>query len=194
MPVKAPDLVLASTSRYRAALLQRLGITFNAVAPEADETPLPDESPADLVRRLAHLKAANVAERHPKATVIGSDQVATYDGRIIGKPGKPDKAIAQLKAASGKDVTFLTAVSVQQGGRECATMDVTRVAFRQLEDDEIARYVEREQPLDCAGSFKAEGLGITLFEHIEAKDPTGLIGLPLIWLSQALRDLGYRLP
>lgn len=194
MPVKAPELLLASTSRYRAALLDRLGIRFNAIAPEADETPRAGESPAELVRRLAHLKAANVAERHPEATVIGSDQVATFDHRIVGKPGQPDKAMAQLKAASGKDVTFLTAVSVQQGGRECATMDVTRVAFRTLQDEEIARYVAQEQPLDCAGSFKAEGLGITLFEHIDAKDPTALIGLPLIWLSQALRDLGYRLP
>ncbi|MFK7885985.1 MAG: nucleoside triphosphate pyrophosphatase [Gammaproteobacteria bacterium] len=194
MPVKAPPLILASTSRYRAELLRRLGLPFDAVAPAADETPLEGEAPAALVQRLALLKAANVVDRHPDSVVIGSDQVATFDGQIIGKPGSPERAVAQLRRASGRDVTFLTAVCVQHGARKCATMDVTRVAFRDLEDQEIERYVAAEQPLDCAGSFKAEGLGITLFEQIDAKDPTGLIGLPLIWLSHALRTMGYRLP
>lgn len=194
MPVKAPSLVLASTSPYRAELLRRLGCEFAAIAPEVDETPHAGETPAALVQRLARRKAGNVAERHPESVVIGSDQVATFDGRIIGKPGTPDVAIAQLRRASGRDVTFLTAVSVQHNGRICANLDVTRVAFRPLADDEIERYVTRERPLNCAGSFKAEGLGITLFERIEAADPTGLIGLPLIWLSAALRSFGYRLP
>lgn len=194
MPVKAPSLVLASTSPYRAELLRRLGCDFEAIAPEVDETPHAGESPAALVQRLAQRKAGNVAERHPESVVIGSDQVATFDGKIIGKPGTPEVAIAQLRRASGRDVTFLTAVSVQQDGQICANLDVTRVAFRRLADDEIERYVKRERPLNCAGSFKAEGLGISLFERIEATDPTGLIGLPLIWLSDALRAFGYRLP
>lgn len=196
-----PRLVLASTSRYRAELLGRLGLAFDAVAPQVDETPFANETPAQLARRLAEAKTAAVAALHPAAVVIGSDQVAVLDGEAIGKPGTAEAAHRQLRRASGREVAFLTAVTVagpdSSGGgttTERHHLDVTRVLFRPLDDEDIARYVEREQPLDCAGSFKVEGLGITLFERIEATDPTGLIGLPLIWLADALRRQGYRLP
>ncbi len=192
--MNSPNLILASTSRYRAALFQRLGLPFDQAAPNVDETAVAGEDPGVLAARLARAKAAAIALSHPDAVVIGSDQVATLGGHTIGKPGTREAAIAQLSRASGRDVTFLTAVAVHTPGRILQHMDVTRVAFRTLSTPEIERYVDAEQPLDCAGSFKAEGLGITLFEHLEARDPTGLIGLPLIWVAKALRVAGYRLP
>ena len=189
------DLVLASTSRYRRELLSRLTTHFRCVSPDVDETPLPAELPAGLATRLARAKATEVAARAPGAVVIGSDQVADLDGRLLGKPGNAHAAREQLTACSGRDVVFHTALHLMDArGGTHAAVDVTRVRFRALTGDEIARYVEREQPLDCAGSFKAEALGIALFERIESTDPTALIGLPLIALSDLLRRAGFTVP
>lgn len=189
-------LILASTSRYRRALLARLGLPFECVAPDVDESSLPGESPPALAARLARLKAEAVAARHPAAVVIGSDQVAVRGEEVLGKPGTVGRCREQLRRSSGREVTFLTAVHVIDGpaGASESHTDVTRVRFRVLSDDEIARYVERDQPLDCAGGFKAESLGIALFERIESADPTGLTGLPLAWLCGALRRAGCQVP
>jgi septum formation protein len=192
---KMTPLVLASTSRYRRMLLERLAVPFSTAAPNVDETALPGELPDDLVSRLARAKANSVVQRHAGCIVIGSDQLAVCDRQILGKPGSVEKCAAQLRSVSGRRVEFKTAVHVvgPTGSNE-AHIDVTTVQFRQLSDDEIQRYVVKEQPLDCAGGFKVEGLGITLFEGIESRDPTALIGLPLIWLSGALRRMGAALP
>jgi len=191
----APRLILASTSRYRRELLERLRLPFEAVAPQVDETPDPGESPAQLARRLAAAKAATVAARHPEAWVIGSDQVAELDGAALGKPGTRDEAVAQLAGMSGRAVVFRTALCLaRDGGPRLQEEDITTVHFRQLQPAEIARYVDLEMPLDCAGSFKAEGLGITLFDAIESRDPTALIGLPLIATARLLRQAGFDLP
>ncbi|RRN79189.1 MULTISPECIES: Maf family protein [Pseudoxanthomonas] len=187
-------LVLASTSPYRRELLQRLRLPFECARPEVDETPLPGEEVAPLVRRLAAAKAGAVAAARPGDWVVGSDQAAELDGRILGKPGGREAAIAQLAAMGGRVVRFHTAVCVQGPGGSFAATDLTRVHFRPLGRAEIERYVDAEQPFDCAGSFKCEGLGITLFEAIESTDPTGLVGLPLIALSGLLRQAGYALP
>lgn len=188
------DLVLASTSRYRRELLERLTSNLRTLAPDTDETAFASETAAALAMRLAQAKARTVAARCPRAIVIGSDQAAELDGAILGKPGSVDGANAQLIAASGKELTFHTALCVidtrPADAREFAALDTTHVVFRRLEPAEIARYVERERPLDCAGSFKAEGLGIALFERIESRDPTALIGLPLIALCRLLREAG----
>jgi septum formation protein len=188
------DLVLASTSRYRRELLSRLSTRFRALAPQVDESPRADEAPSTLAARLAAAKALDVAARAPGAVVIGSDQVADLDGAVLGKPGSIDNARAQLAACSGRDVVFHTAICVIDSRVDpphtWSAIDTTKVRFRQLSAPEIARYVEREQPLDCAGSFKAESLGISLFEYIESSDPTGLIGLPLIVLCRFLREAG----
>ena len=189
-----PPLVLASTSRYRRELLERLRLPFDVARPEVDETPRADEAPMALAARLAREKAAAVAARQPGAWVIGSDQCAELAGRPLGKPGRREAAIAQLQAMSGQAVRFHTAVCLRSGERELQAMDLTTVRFRPLSDAEIERYVDAEQPLDCAGSFKCEGLGISLFEAIDNRDPTALIGLPLIALSRLLREAGYRLP
>ena len=188
-------LILASTSRYRAALLGRLRLPFETVRPEVDETPAPAEPPAGLALRLAEAKARAVSTRHPDAVVIGSDQVASCEGRVLGKAGGRDAAIAQLQSMSGREVTFLTALAVAQGDGPADTLlDTTTVVFRPLDDDAIARYVDAEQPWDCAGSFKCEGLGISLFEEIRSVDPTALVGLPLIATARLLRARGYALP
>jgi septum formation protein len=188
------DLVLASTSRYRRDLLSRLTPRFRVLAPDVDETALASETAAALAMRLAQAKARAVAAQCPDAIVIGSDQAAALGGVILGKPGDIARAHAQLAAASGREMIFYTAVCVidsrQAEPREFAALDTTRVLFRRLEHDEIASYLERERPLDCAGSFKAEALGIALFEQIESQDPTALIGLPLIVLSRLLREAG----
>lgn len=190
-----PRLVLGSTSRYRGELLARLGLPFEAVAPGVDETPQAGEAPSTLVERLARAKASAVSRAMPEACVIGSDQLAEFDGRPLGKPGTPQRAIEQLAAMSGRDVTFLTAVCVMRGGREVGLhVDRTVVRFRTLSTDAIERYVAAEQPYDCAGSFKSEGRGIALFDAIETADPTALIGLPLIATARLLRDAGYALP
>jgi len=187
-------LILASTSRYRAQLLSRLGLPFSSSAPQVEETAKPGEAPAALAQRLALAKAQAIAHSAQGSWVIGSDQVADLDGRLLGKPGSHDAACAQLAAMSGREVLFHTAVCVSNGAQQLQASDVTRVRFRALQADEITRYVTAEQPLDCAGSFKCEGLGITLFEAIDTSDPTALIGLPLIQLSMLLRQAGYRLP
>ncbi len=190
-----PRLILASTSRYRAELLARLRLPFDTARPEVEETPLPGEPPASLALRLAAAKAAAVAAEHPEAVVIGSDQVASCDGRVLGKPGAREAAIAQLQAMSGREVVFLTAVAVAGPGAAIEhALDTTTVRFRPLADDAIARYVDAETPLDCAGSFKCEGLGIALFEAIDNRDPTALVGLPLIATARLLRARGFALP
>ncbi|MCD9045988.1 Maf family protein [Luteimonas sp. MHLX1A] len=188
-------LILASTSRYRRELLERLQLPFTTERPDVDETPLPGEAPAALASRLAVAKAREVARLHPGAWVIGSDQVAGFDGHALGKPGSRDAAIAQLQSMSGSSVQFLTAVALCRGDALAGeALDTTTVTFRCLRRAEIERYVDAEQPLDCAGSFKSEGLGIALFDAIETRDPTALIGLPLIATARLLRDAGFVLP
>lgn len=187
-------LILASTSVYRRELLQRLRLPFDCARPEVDESPLRAESTGQLVRRLARAKAEAVSALNPGAWVIGSDQAADLNGRILGKPGGHEAAIAQLTEMSGRTVHFHTAVSLHRDGEELQAVDLTRVRLRNLASEEIARYVEAEQPYDCAGSFKCEGLGISLFESIETQDPTALVGLPLIALAGLLRQAGYALP
>jgi septum formation protein len=192
-----PRVVLASTSRYRAELLRRLLPDFEQVAPGVEEISEPGEAPAGRAARLARLKARAVAENFSDALVIGSDQVAELDGRVLDKPGTAANARAHLLSCSGHAARFHTAVCVldtRNGHRGLQATDLTRVVFRTLSPDEVARYVERERPLDCAGGFKAEALGISLFERIESTDPTALIGLPLIALARLLRECGLALP
>jgi septum formation protein len=194
-PVAAP-LVLASTSAYRRELLGRLRLPFEVAAPGVDETPLPGETPAALARRLALEKARAVAGRRPGALVIGSDQAATLDGATaIGKPGTHERAVAQLRAASGRTLVFHTGLCLwrPQAPPLLEVIDV-RVTFRRLDDAEIERYLRAETPYDCAGSAKSEGLGITLLESLEGPDPTALVGLPLIRLAAMLRAAGVALP
>lgn len=189
-------LVLASTSTYRRMLLERLQLPFEIVRPKTDETPLPGEAPTATAERLAVAKARAVAAFHPDALIIGSDQVAHLGSEIFGKPGSEARAIAQLQRMRGRTVAFHTAVAVldaRSGRVQCEAVP-TLVRFRDLSDDEIHRYVAREQPLDCAGSAKAEGLGITLLDALSGDDPTALIGLPLIALSRMLRAEGVELP
>jgi len=190
----AVDLVLASTSRYRRELLARLTSHFRCMAPPVDETPLPGETPVALAQRLAAAKAQAVAAQTPGAVVIGSDQVCDVDGHAFGKPGDAAGARTQLAACAGRAVQFHTAVCLVDARgatpRVSAALDTTRVRLRALDAEEIARYVAREQPFDCAGSFKCEALGIALFETFESTDPTALIGLPLIALCRLLREAG----
>lgn len=191
-----PDLILASTSRYRKELLTRLGLEFRCERPETDESAPPGEAPRELAMRLAVEKARAVAPRHPGALIIGSDQVASCAGERFGKPGNAERAIAQLTAMSGKEVVFDTAVALLDTRSDTVrALNVpTRVGFRTLSNDEIVRYVEREQPFDCAGSAKSEGLGISLLTHIRGDDPNALIGLPLIALCELLREAGLAIP
>jgi septum formation protein len=196
-----PELVLASTSKYRRELLSRLGLTFICAAPGIDESVQSGERAAALVTRLARQKASAVAAAHPGACIIGSDQVAVRvdaaDGEtILGKPGNKVACVEQLRRCSGQTVTFITAVAVLRGedGSVLEFTDSTRVMFRMLDDPTIERYVAREMPLDCAGGFKSEALGITLCESIVSVDPSALIGLPLIRLAAALRTAGFALP
>ena len=198
MAIPSTALVLASTSRYRRDLLARLTPSFRTLAPETDESARIGEAPAALATRLALAKASAVAAQCPDSIVIGSDQVAEIDGIPLGKPGTATAARAQLAASSGRGVVFHTALCVIDTRATTPLIrtasDKTTVVFRQLDATEIARYVAREQPLDCAGSFKAEGLGISLFERIENSDPTALIGLPLIQLARLLREAGLAIP
>ena len=190
---RIPPLVLASTSRYRSELLARLRVPFEAVAPEADEAPLPGETCAATALRLAAAKARSLHVRYPDALIIGSDQVADLDGRPLGKPGTFTNALRQLQAMRGRTVVFHTAVALFDARHdriETATVPTT-VLFRSLQDDALARYLELDEPYDCAGSAKAEALGIVLTEKIESTDPTALIGLPLIALTGMLTAAGY---
>ncbi|HLT45538.1 MAG TPA: nucleoside triphosphate pyrophosphatase [Luteimonas sp.] len=190
-----PPLVLASTSRYRAQLLARLGLPFDTARPDVDERPLAHEAPASLALRLAAAKAEAIAATRSDALVLGSDQVASCEGRVLGKPGTRDAAIAQLQLMSGREAVFLTAVALAVPGAPLEqALDTTTVRFRSFGVDEITRYVDAESPLDCAGSFKSEGLGIVLFEAIDSRDPTALVGLPLIATARLLRAAGVVLP
>ncbi len=184
------DLILASGSPYRRALLARLRLPFTCLPANVDEERQHQESPRDLACRLARSKARAVAR--PASVVVGSDQVAVLGDRVLGKPGSHDRARRQLRQVRGQSVSFLTAVALLDTRRDVWRdhLDQTRVRFRPLSDAEIDSYLAAEQPYDCAGSFKVEGLGISLFEEISCSDPTALIGLPLIWLSQALSEVG----
>ena len=187
-------LILGSTSRYRLELLSRLRIPFTVAAPDVDETPQPGEAPRELARRLALAKARAVAASHPEAVVIGSDQVADLDGLPLGKPGAHGKAVAQLQRMRGRVVIFQTAVSVVclASGFEDTQLAAVQVKFRDLSDAEIETYLRAEEPYDCAGSAKSEGLGIALLEAIDNDDPTALVGLPLIRTCQMIRAAGGR--
>ena len=188
-------LVLGSTSRDRQELLQRLRTPFSVAAPDVDETPLAGEAPTALAMRLALAKARAVASAFPQAVVIGSDQVADLDGVPLGKPGTHERAVAQLRQMRGRTVIFQTAVAVvcQASGFEQASLAAVKVRFRQLSDEAIENYLQAEQPYDCAGSAKSEGLGIALLEAIDSDDPTALIGLPLIRTCQLIEAAGIRL-
>lgn len=187
-------VILASTSPHRRQLLQRLGLPFGTHAPQVDESELPGEAPEARALRLARAKARDVASRLPGAIVIGSDQVAslTANGHttVLHKPGDRATCHGQLAAMSGRTARFDTAVAVILGDIEMAHVDLTQVRFRWLDATQIDHYIDREPAFDCAGGFKCEGLGVTLFESIESRDPTALVGLPLIWLCEALRRLG----
>lgn len=189
-------LVLASSSPYRRELLARLRLPFSHAAPAIDEAPLPNESAEPLVRRLATEKARALAERHPQHLIIGSDQVAVLDGQVIGKPHELQRACTQLLAASGNSVTFLTGLALLNtaSGRLQVDCIPFRVDFRELDEASIERYLKAEQPFDCAGSFKAEGLGISLFRSTHGEDATSLIGLPLIRLVDMLLAEGVQIP
>jgi septum formation protein len=190
------SLVLASSSRYRRELLQRLGMPFETWSPDIDEAPLRAEPPRETAIRLARLKAEAGARKFPKAWVIGSDQVADLDGRAIGKPGTFENARQQLRDVSGHSVLFHTALCVfnTRLERRHERLVTTEVAFRRLSEAEIDRYLEREHALDCAGSAKSEGLGVSLLSRLHGEDPTALVGLPLIALSAMLRAEGFDVP
>lgn len=189
-------IVLGSTSPFRRALLEKLAIPFDVDSPNVDETPRPGEWPAALVERLATAKAHDVGARHTDSLVIGSDQVACVDNQILGKPGNRDAAVAQLTNASGKTVIFHTGLCLLNTatGRAQSAVEPFEVSFRHLNRAQIERYVEREQPFDCAGSFKSEGHGITLFSALNGRDPNALVGLPLIRLVEMLAAEGVDLP
>ncbi|WOR23447.1 nucleoside triphosphate pyrophosphatase [Citrobacter braakii] len=184
-----PQLILASTSPWRRALLEKLAIPFECAAPEVDETPLPGEAPRHLVLRLAQKKAQSLAHRYPSHLIIGSDQICVLDGEITGKPLTKENARQQLLKARGNIVTFYTGLALYNSatGHLQTEVEPFDVHFRHLSETEIEDYVRKERPLHCAGSFKSEGLGIALFERLEGRDPNTLIGLPLIALCQMLR-------
>lgn len=188
----ARRLILASTSAFRHELLERLGIGFEARAPDVDEAPAPGEDPRHLAGRLARLKARAVATREPNALVIGSDQVATLGSTLLGKPGTHEQAVAQLSRASGRTVDFYTGLCLMDSDSGRSQLDIVtfRVIFRTLDLEQIERYLLRERPYGCAGSFKSEGLGIALFDKLEGNDPTSLVGLPLISLTRMLENEG----
>lgn len=195
MPNPDPrPLILASTSVYRRHLLERLRLPFTVVASQVDETPLPDETPAQMAMRLALAKARAVARQHPQAVVIGSDQVADLNGQALGKPGNHARAVSQLQAMRGQLVVFQTALSVvcQTSGFAQTELAQVKVRFRQFSDVQIEAYLLAEMPYDCAGSAKSEGLGIALLEQIDNDDPTALIGLPLIRTCRLVEAAGIR--
>lgn len=187
------DLILASTSPYRRSLLERLQLPFRCLAPDADETPLPGEAPAALAARLALAKARSIARTNPTSLVIGSDQVAALGDRLLGKPGNYANAREQLLASAGQSVQFFTGLALccESSGFEEVLVEPFRVQFRPLGGAAIDTYLAREQPFDCAGSFKCEGLGIALFQQMSGNDPTSLEGLPLIALTSVLQRAGY---
>lgn len=188
-------LILASSSPFRRELLERLKIPFEVMAPEVDETPRPGETPENLVERLAIGKAQKIAAQRPDALVIGSDQVAVYDGVIVGKPHSHDNAVRQLRSASGKTVTLYTGLALVNAGTRRVQCEVIpyRVTFRALTDAQIESYLRKEQPYSCAGSVRSEGLGIALLEKFAGDDPNTLIGLPLIRLVRMLENEGMKI-
>lgn len=188
-------LILASTSPFRKAILEKFGVPFDTASPEVDETARAGESAEQLVERLAEAKARAVSDQFPDALIIGSDQVAVIDGEILGKPDEHGKAVEQLRTASGKTVTFLTGLCLYNSRTDHARCEVVpfKVHFRQLNDDQIENYLQKERPYNCAGSFKSEGLGIALFERLEGDDPNSLIGLPLIRLIRMLEQEEFRI-
>ena len=189
-------IVLGSTSKYRAELLARLGLPFEAARPDCDESPREGEKPRDLALRLAKTKADSLKSTFPNSLIIGSDQVCALGGQLLGKPGTVARAREQLQSMRGQSVTFYTGLSVinAQSGESLDSIDTTVVQLRELTDAEIDRYIAAEMPLDCAGSFMVEKLGISLFERVESTDPTALIGLPLIRVCSELRQFGVTLP
>lgn len=187
-----PTLILGSSSPFRAELLSKLNLAFSTASPDIDETPLDNETPFALVKRLAEQKAATIAKQHPNALIIGSDQVAILNGTILGKPGNHQNAFTQLRAASGQTVQFLTGLALlnSETGRMQSLVEPFEVTFKTLADAQIQFYLETEQPYQCAGSFKSEGFGITLFKRLRGDDPNSLIGLPLIQLATLLHNEG----
>ena len=191
---KTSPLILASSSRYRAELLARVSVPFTALAPNLDESPKPAESPANLAQRLALEKAQAIAKQHPDRWVLGSDQVPSIEGRILDKPGTRANAHQQLQEFSGHSLVFYTAAALVNGKDAFTALDTTVVRFRKLNTAEIERYLDAEPAYDCAGSFKIEGLGISLFDAIETRDPSALIGLPLIAVRRLLSQAGFSIP
>ncbi len=193
---RQPTIILASGSPYRRELLARAGIIAESIAPNIDESPLPGESPAGLAQRLAITKARHIAQSHDHALIIGSDQVAELDGRALGKPGTPARAAEQLQACSGKTLIFHTGLCLinSGSGRQQHCVERFAATFRSLDAEQIQRYISREPALDCAGSFKIEGLGISLFRNLHGRDPNSLIGLPLIRLIDFLAAENYPIP
>lgn len=189
-------IVLASSSTYRKALIARLGIDCRTAAPDIDERALPSEAPAATALRLAQAKAQRISEQEPAALIIGSDQVAVLDDQLIGKPGSHAAAVLQLQAMSGKTVVFHTALCLLNSETHALQLAnvPTTVRFRVLDAEQIERYLQQDQPYDCAGSAKIEALGITLVEQVESSDPTALIGLPLIALVTMLQNEGIQIP
>lgn len=194
--MNSKPLILASTSPYRRQLLERLRVSFAVASPEIDESPLPGETPHDLVLRLSERKARAIAEHHPGALIIGSDQAAVLNGTILGKPGNRSNAVEQLKKCSGHSVVFHSGLCLLDtaGGQTQLDDILFEVKFRDLGLPQIERYIDLEKPFDCAGSFKAESLGISLFEYMRGDDPTALVGLPLIRLTRMLNAAGVVLP
>ncbi|HEY9100611.1 Maf family protein [Chitinimonas sp.] len=194
--MSTPKLILGSTSRYRHELLSRLGLPFEAAAPDCDETPLPGETAAETASRLARLKAISLAGRYPDALIIGSDQVALLDGQQLGKPGNYERAFAQLGAMRGRTIVFHTALALHNSasGRTQERVVPWQVRMRNYSVAEIDTYLRREEPYDCAGSAKTEGLGVAMIDAMEGSDPAAIIGLPLIELCHMLRAEGWSLP
>jgi septum formation protein len=192
------DLILASTSLYRRSLIERLGLPFRSVAPLVDEEALKLElgplEPRKLAEQLAMAKARSIAEIEPQATVIGGDQLVAIDGQILGKPGTTEQAVAQLQSLAGRTHELITALVVLHDGKAYAQTDVTRMTLRPLSLEQTLRYVEADQPIDCAGSYKLEARGITLFERIESADHSAIVGVPLIALTTILGNIGYPTP
>ncbi len=189
-PRRSDRLILASTSVYRRQLLERLGLKFECVAPGVDESTCPESIPLERARRLAYAKAVAVSAYYQDAVVIGSDQVLDFDGLTLGKPGTDEAACLQLRQLAGREHRLITAVALSGPSGIWTHHDVTRLVMRPLSDREIARYVERDRPLDCAGSYKFESLGVALFSRIESEDPTAIVGLPLMALVKGLRFFG----
>lgn len=190
MSAAHPPLILASQSSYRKALLQRLALPFDCQAPHIDETRHPNEPVTDMVIRLGHEKADKIAQQHPDAWIIASDQSACFEDKALGKPGCFDKALEQLMQMQGKRITFYTSLILHTPAQRFEHLDQTHVYFRNLGKNQLSHYLRQEEPYQCAGAFKSEGLGACLFERIENNDPSALIGLPLIQLAHWLTDLG----